>query len=149
MGADEVLEDVTLEEVTLEEVTFDEVTFDEVTFDEVADDVFDEDSLDEAAKDVSEDVISEEASPDKAASLDAAEESAISELPDRVPPIEDLLEVEAPLSVSAVHEQTDIKTGIATEMQRMRRNKDFFIISRSFLLRYYITNKYCLSTRWV
>ena len=48
------------------------------------------------------------------------------EPPNKLPPTEDLLEDALPL-VSPAQEQMDIRMGIATAMQRMRKNKEFFI----------------------
>ena len=125
------------EDVTLEEVTFDEVAFDEVTLEDVADDVLDDDVLEDVFDEVAleEDVLdgsfSKDTSPEVVVSLDgsdASEEPSLTfELPDRLPPIDDLRDEESPSAVLPVQEHTEKRIGIEVIMQNIRRSNDLFI----------------------
>ena len=98
---------------------------------------------DEASSEVA---VSSEVSVSLEGSSALEEPPKIIELPNRLPAIDDLFDDALPVAELSAQEQTDIRMGIATAMQRMRKNTEFFKKSRSFLLHYYIISKYCLST---
>lgn len=151
-------EDVTLDEVALDEVAFEEVVlddvaddaFDEVTLEDVADDVFDDDVLedvldeDDFEEDGLEEPFSEDTSPEVVVSLDgsdASEEPSLTfELPDRLPPIDDLRDEESPSAVLSAQEHTEKRIGIEVIMQNSRKSNDLFIKQHSFLLQLLYNN---------
>ena len=130
------------EDVTLDEVALDEVAFDEVTLEDVADDVLDDDVLEDVLDedDFEEDGLdgsfSVDTSPEVVVSLDGSdtseEPSLTFELPDRLPPIDDLRDEESPSAVLSAQEHTEKRIGIEVIMQNIRRSNDLFI-KASFL----------------
>lgn len=126
-----------VDDVTLDEVTFEDVTLDEIVLDDVADEVLDEFTLEDVFDEVAleedglDGLFSEDTSPEVAVSLDGSEASeepsAAFELPDRLPPIDDLSDEESPSAVLPVQEHTEKRIGIEAIMQNIRRNNDLFI----------------------